>query len=110
MKAKINPLDRAALFITKMVSNMWCAIAFALLALVSLPEAIRGGVATLVAWTAQTFIQLVLLSIIMVGQELQNKQNDEIAERHYNTMIKHEKKIDLILKKLEGVENSGTEK
>ena len=50
---------------------MWCAYAFALFDLISLPEAIRGGLATLVSWVAQTFLQLVLLSVIMVGQNVQ---------------------------------------
>lgn len=100
-KNKLKPLDRAALFITRIVSNMWCAIAFAMLALVSLPEAIKGGVATLVAWTAQTFIQLVLLSIIMVGQNLQNQASEEIGDKHYKMLLSHEEKIDRVLKKLE---------
>jgi hypothetical protein len=42
---------------------MWCAYAFALFDLVSLPDAIRGGRAAIVSWVAQTFLQLVLLSV-----------------------------------------------
>lgn len=62
--------DRLATGITRVVSTMWCAYGFAGLALVSLPVAISGGVGPIVAWVAQTFLQLVLLSIIMVGQKL----------------------------------------
>ena len=55
--------------ITKVVGTMWCALAFAALACISLPAVIRSGNPTvIVAWVAQTFLQLVLLSIIMVGQ------------------------------------------
>ena len=55
--------------ITKVVGTMWCAIVFAAIALISLPAAISSGSAiVIVAWVAQTFLQLVLLSIIMVGQ------------------------------------------
>ena len=61
---------RIAILITNTVGTMWCAYAFAALALVSLPEAIKGGTATLIAWIAQTFLQLVLLSVIMVGQKV----------------------------------------
>lgn len=61
---------RFALLITKVVGTMWCAYAFAVLALISLPAAIEGGTASLIAWIAQTFLQLVLLSIIMVGQSI----------------------------------------
>jgi hypothetical protein len=62
--------DWLAVNITNIVGTMWCAYAFAALALVSLPAAIRGGTATLIGWIAQTFLQLVLLSIIMVGQKV----------------------------------------
>jgi hypothetical protein len=72
-----------ALKITAVVGTMWCAYAFAALALVSLPTAIRGGVATTITWTAQTFLQLVLLSIIIVGQNIQGAAADERAQATY---------------------------
>jgi len=72
-----------ALKITAAVGTMWCAYAFALLALVSLPTAWRGGVSSLITWTAQTFLQLVLLSIIIVGQNVQAAASDERAENTY---------------------------
>ncbi len=57
---------------------MWCAYAFVALALISLPEAMASRDALkIVAWIAQTFLQLVLLPIIIVGQNIQA----EIAER-----------------------------
>ncbi|MDE3023003.1 MAG: hypothetical protein KGI54_14285 [Pseudomonadota bacterium] len=68
--------------ITAAVSTMTCAYLFAGLACVSLPEAIHGGAATLVAWIAQTFLQLVLLSVIMVGQKLQQDGLDGLHEKH----------------------------
>jgi hypothetical protein len=70
--------------ITQAVGTMWCAYLFAALALVSLPEAIKGGTATLVAWLAQTFLQLVLLSIILVGQKIAGKATDKRAIDTYN--------------------------
>jgi hypothetical protein len=37
----------------------------------------------IISWIAQTFLQLVLLSIIMVGQQIGNEQvNKQIAETH----------------------------
>lgn len=74
---------RVALVITNAVGTMWCAYAFAALACVSLPEAIRGGVATLIAWIAQTFLQLVLLSVIMVGQKVAAAASDKQALQTY---------------------------
>lgn len=75
--------DRLAVTITRVVGTMWCAYAFAALALVSLPAAVRGGTATLVAWIAQTFLQLVLLSIIMVGQKVAAEKSDRQLEQTY---------------------------
>jgi hypothetical protein len=74
---------RLAIRITKMVGSMWCAYVFAAFDLLSLPAAIRGGIATIVAWIAQTFLQLVLLSIIMVGQNIQSAASDKRAEDTY---------------------------
>lgn len=70
--------------ITSAVSTMWCAYAFALLALLSLPAAIKtGDLIVIVAWIAQTFLQLVLLSIIMVGQDVQSREvSQKISETH----------------------------
>jgi hypothetical protein len=72
-----------AVNITNMVATMWCAYAFALLALISLPEAIKTGTAALIAWIAQTFLQLVLLSIIMVGQKVAAAASDKQALQTY---------------------------
>ena len=72
-----------ALLITNGVGTMWCAYAFAILALISLPEAIKAGTAALIAWIAQTFLQLVLLSIIMVGQKVAAAASDKQAYQTY---------------------------
>lgn len=74
---------RIAVLITKGVSTMWCAYIFALIALISLPSAIEGGTATLVSWIAQTFLQLVLLSVIMVGQKVSAQASDKQALQTY---------------------------
>src|SRR5258708_29294058 len=74
---------RFAILITNMVGTMWCAYAFAALALISLPEAIKGGTAALIAWIAQTFLQLVLLSVIMVGQKVAAAASDKQALQTY---------------------------
>lgn len=75
---------RMALLITNAVGTMWCAYVFALLALISLPAAIAGGTATIISWIAQTFLQLVLLSVIMVGQKVAAKASDKQALQTYN--------------------------
>lgn len=86
--------DRFGLAITKKVGTMWCAYIFAIIALISLPTILKqsgfgigfdfgNGTVLLVAWIAQTFIQLVLLSIIMVGQDLQGRAGDTRADATY---------------------------
>ena len=70
---------RLALIITNMVGTMWCAYIFAAIALISLPAAISGGTATIISWIAQTFLQLVLLSVIMVGQKVAAQASDKQA-------------------------------
>ena len=72
-----------AVKITNIVATMWCAYAFAILALISLPDAIKTGTAALIAWIAQTFLQLVLLSIIMVGQKVAAAASDKQALQTY---------------------------
>jgi hypothetical protein len=73
-----------AVKITEGVGTMWCAYAFAALAIVSLPSAIQSGSAvTLVSWISQTFLQLVLLSIIIVGQNVLAAAADKRSEATY---------------------------
>jgi hypothetical protein len=75
---------RVGLFITTVVGTMWAAYLFGILATVSLPSALRSGsTLVIVAWVAQTFLQLVLLPIIIVGQNIQARASDKRAEDTY---------------------------
>jgi len=75
---------RAGLIITTIVGTMWAAYAFVVLSLISLPSALRSGDSLIiVAWVAQTFLQLVLLPVIIVGQNIQAKASDGRAEETY---------------------------
>jgi hypothetical protein len=73
-----------AIWITRVVGSMWCAYAFALFDLISLPDAVRAGTAAVVSWVAQTFLQLVLLSVILVGQNVQGAAADKRAEATFD--------------------------
>jgi len=76
-----------AVHITKTVGSMWIAYLFACIALISLPAAIRSGdVIVIVSWVAQTFLQLVLLPIIIVGQNVIQAANDARAEADHETL------------------------
>ena len=76
-----------AVQITSKVGTMWAAYAFCVLALISLPAAIASGnTIVIVAWLAQTFLQLVLLPIIIVGQNVQQAANDARAQADHETL------------------------
>ncbi|MDE3101847.1 MAG: hypothetical protein KGJ98_06370 [Chloroflexota bacterium] len=78
---------RLAVVITKTVGTMWTAYLFALLALVSFPAAIAShDVIVIIAWIAQTFLQLVLLPIIIVGQNVIQSANDARSEADHETL------------------------
>lgn len=96
-----NAVDRFntwfALKITSGVGTMWCAYLFAAIAFVSLPAALgTGQLIVIIAWVAQTFLQLVLLSIIIVGQNVQSAASDKRAEDTYRdaeAVLEEAKKI-----------------
>ena len=70
--------------ITQSVGTMWCAYAFALIALLSLPSTISSGsLFEIVVWISSSFLQLVLLPIIIVGQNIQARAADKRAEATY---------------------------
>jgi len=104
-----------AVFITKGVGSMGCAYLFSLIALCSLPAIltqaewvpkstfphflISPGLILIVAWVAQTYIQLVLLSVIMVGQNVQSLAADARAA---NTLKDAEAILDRLNLETEG--------
>jgi len=76
-----------AVWITRIVGTMYCAYAFSLLALVALPAAIEQGSPTvLVNWLSSNFLQLVLLPIIIVGQNVISTAQDARAEADHETL------------------------
>lgn len=84
--ARIN--TSIALQITKIVGSMWCAYLFAILALISLPAAIQShNPIIIVGWIAQTFLQLILLPIIIVGQNVQAAASDARAQNDHETLL-----------------------
>jgi len=102
---------RFGLAVTLAVGTMWCAYLFTLLALVSLSSALKThNKIIIVAWVAQTFLQLVLLPIIIVGQNAQSAAADKRAEDTYRDaeavlheaieIQKHLKAQDAVLERL----------
>lgn len=81
---KIGLNERIGLWVTRRVGTMWAAYLFFGLSLVSLPAAIASGnEIVIVSWIAQTFLQLVLLPIIIVGQNIQAAASEDRAIATY---------------------------
>lgn len=73
--------DRLADLITKGVGTIWAFYAFTALSLVSLPTVIRtGDPVVIVAWVAQTFLQLVLLAVLQTSANRSGKAGDSRAD------------------------------
>jgi hypothetical protein len=98
--AEVEGFDaKLAVLITGGVGTMACAYVFGVIALVSLPAILieagvlstsevpkfftKPGLILIVSWIAQTFLQLVLLSIIMVGQRVQSVASDARANKQF---------------------------
>ena len=91
---------KLAVILTRGVGSMACAYLFCMVALISLPAILiqagalsrttvpnfltRPGLILIIAWIAQTFLQLVLLSVIMVGQSVQSAASDARAEKEFS--------------------------
>ena len=69
--------------ITMVVGTMWAAYIFTILALFALPSAIKQGTYFVVVWLSSSFLQLVLLPIIIVGQNIQAAAADQRSEDTY---------------------------
>ena len=75
---------RIGLRLTALVGTMVCAYVFGAIALISLPSAIHSHNPTiLIAWISSNFLQLVLLPVIIVGQNLQARAADKRALQTY---------------------------
>jgi hypothetical protein len=91
LRAEIERADgvnaKIAVFLTNIVGSMWCAYVFAVIALIGLRPALKPGGEGIIAWIAQTFLQLVLLSVIMVGQNVQSVASDVRSEHTYDDTV-----------------------
>ena len=75
--------SKFGLKVTLVVGTMWCSYVFTILALFALPSAIKQGTYFIVVWLSSSFLQLVLLPIIIVGQNIQAAASDTRSEETY---------------------------
>src|SRR5580704_10877239 len=94
--ARANGVNaKIAVFLTNIVGSMWCAYVFAVIALIGLRPALKPGGEGIIAWIAQTFLQLVLLSVIMVGQNVQSVVSDIRSQHTYDDTVKILDRLDI---------------
>lgn len=82
--------SKLAVIITRGVGTMWAAYVFVLISLISFPQALAaflgGDTVTGITWLSQSFLQLVLLPIIIVGQNVISASQDARAEADHETL------------------------
>jgi ABC-type amino acid transport system permease subunit len=92
--------QKIALLLTKGVGTMICAYLFAVIAVVGFPG-FHSTAQAYVQWFRQTFIQLVMLSVIMVGQNVLGRHAELQADEQFNTTQKTYHDIEEIMKHLD---------
>ena len=100
-KAGLN--QRIAIWLTKGVGTMLCAYLFALLAIIGIPG-FHASITQWVQWTSQTFIQLTMLSVIMVGQSVLGRHQELQSEQQYQTTVKTYADAEALMQRLEAIE------
>jgi hypothetical protein len=99
LRAEVTRADglnaKIAVFLTNIVGSMWCAYVFAGIALIGLPPALKPGGEGIISWIAQTFLQLVLLSVIMVGQNVQSIASDLRSQHTYDDTVQILDRLDI---------------
>ncbi|HWF16033.1 MAG TPA: hypothetical protein VG244_07630 [Acidimicrobiales bacterium] len=86
--------------ITVLVGTMWCAYVFGAIALVSLPDNVHSK-QLLILWISSSFLQLVLLPIIIVGQNIQARASDARAAKTFEDVLDVRRKIEHAIRLLD---------
>lgn len=95
---RLTFLDKTALFITERVGTM--GFFFFCVILVTIPLFAPKSL-PVVQYISSGYLQLILLPLIMVGQNLQSRHSEIRSEIDFKTNIKAEKEIETILLHLE---------
>lgn len=101
-KERLSLHERIGVWLTDKVGTMGAAYLFCAIALMSLPAALASeNTMIIVSWLTQSFIQLVLLPVIMVGQNIQSRHAELLAENDYESDLRAEKDIEELNRKLD---------
>jgi len=102
-KAAAGFNTRLAVALTKSAGTMWTAYVFTLLAVIGLFGLLgwlNPFVFLLTTWISQQFLQLVLLPVIMVGQNVLGRKSELQADEQFHTTISTYHDIEEIMKHL----------
>lgn len=106
--ASLSTTEYVALYITNKVGTFQCAIIFAIIGIMGVYGAMTNNLqmTLIIGSISGYFLQLVLLPLILLGQNLQSRHSEMRAEEDFEINIKAEqeieeinRKLDLILKK-----------
>ena len=97
-QAKLSWSDRLAVRMTMIVGNMW--FFWACVVMVTIPIFLPA-VMPVVQYISSGYLQLILLPLIMVGQNLLGRHSEEMANQHYAVSEQADSEIDEIFKHLE---------
>jgi hypothetical protein len=87
--------------ITRVTGTMWVAIGFAVLSFAALPDVIKShSVLLFIQWITQSFLQLVLLPIIIVGQNVQGQKTEARDIETHDTVMQAHAETQAILTEL----------
>lgn len=97
-RSRLSKPDKIALFITTKIGTMGFFYACVILAII--PLFFKPAMPT-VQYISSGFLQLILLPLIMIGQNLQGRHAELRAQSDYETNVEAEKEIEAILLHLE---------
>lgn len=80
--------SKFAVLVTVAVGSVTCTLVFAILAIAGLPTALKPGNIGLLFWFSSDFLQLTLLSVILLGQNVQSQAADARAEKTFEDIEK----------------------
>ncbi len=97
-KSHLSTLDKMALAVTNIVGSMGFLFACVLLVIIPI---IFSSTLSVVQYISSGILQLILLPLILVGQNLQGRHAELRAQYDFETNVKAEKEIETILLHLE---------
>ena len=101
-KARLKTSDKFALYIVGIVGTIYF---FGFCVILTIIPLLKPNLTTVVMFISSSFLQLILLPLIMLSQNNQSKHAELRADNTYRLEIKQEKEIEDIHHHLNKIEN-----